>query len=212
LELIQDMTTTTTGSGRRGRSEIKRRAILDAAQELFLTAGFNLTSVDAIAARADVSKRTVYDHFGDKENILSTVVERLADGVLVTVAAALADELPTGCELRDGLLAFVRRVAAEALPSTDYLQYRNLVNAATGGSRILGPDRSKPMELFIERMGQFAREGAIRTDAPHRAAEHFIALTILLVQDAVDASTACAADAIESILVDGVDAFIRAYT
>ena len=206
------MTTTTTGTSRRGRSEIKRHAILDAAQELFLTAGFKSTSVDAIAARAGVSKRTVYDHFGDKENILSTIVERLTDGVLATVAAALTDEMPTGCDLRAGLLAFVRRVAVEALPSTDYLQYRNLVNAASGGSRILGPKYSTPMELFIERMTQFAEEGAIRTDAPHRAAEHFIALTILLVQDTVDASAASAGDAIDSILVDGVDAFIRAYT
>ncbi|WP_395307938.1 TetR/AcrR family transcriptional regulator [Mycobacterium sp. AMU20-3851] len=205
-------TTGTTGSSRRGRSEIKRRAILDAAQELFLTAGFKSTSVDAIAARADVSKRTVYDHFGDKENILSTIVELLTERVLVTVAAALEDELPTGCDLRDGLLGFVRRVAAEALPSTDYLKYRNLVNAASDGNRVLGPEHSKPMALFTERMVQFAQEGAIRTDSPLRAAEHFIALTVLLVQDTVDASAASAGDAIDSILVDGVDAFIRAYT
>ncbi|OBB27213.1 hypothetical protein A5792_25765 [Mycolicibacterium peregrinum] len=206
------MTTGTTGSSRRGRSEIKRRAILDAAQELFLTAGFKSTSVDAIAARADVSKRTVYDHFGDKENILSTVVERLADGVVVTVAAALADELPAGCDPRTGLLAFVRRIAVEALPSTDYLKYRNLLSAASGGNPVLGLDHSKPMALFTERMVQFAQEGAIRTDSPLRAAEHFIALTVLLVQDTVDASAASAGDVIDSILVDGVDAFIRAYT
>ncbi len=206
------MATTTTGSSRRGRSEIKRRAILDAAQELFLTAGFKSTSVDAIAARADVSKRTVYDHFGDKENILSTIVELLTERVVVTVAAALVDELPAGCDPRTGLLKFVRRVAAEALPSTDYLEYRNLVNAASGGSRILGPVHSKPMAMFTERMEQFVRDGAIRTDSPLRAAEHFVALTVLLVQDTVDASHASAGDAIESILVDGVDAFIRAYT
>lgn len=206
------MSTPTPAPSRRGRSEKKRLAILNAAQELFLAAGFGMTSVDAIAARADVSKRTVYDHFGDKENIHTTVVERLAEGVLVTVAAALADELPPGCEPRTGLLAFVRRVAAEALPSTDYIKYRHLMNSATGSAQTPKSTRSKPMELFIERIVQFVEEGTVRTANPSRAAEHFIALTILLAQDTIDDSTMSADDVLDSILVDGVDAFIRAYT
>ena len=52
--------------GRRQRSESKQTAILDAAERLFVADGYELTSVDAIAAAAGVSKRTVYDHFGDK--------------------------------------------------------------------------------------------------------------------------------------------------
>jgi AcrR family transcriptional regulator len=53
--------------------------ILDAAQELFLADGYAVTSIEAIAARARVSRQTVYDAFGDKAALLYAVGERLAD-------------------------------------------------------------------------------------------------------------------------------------
>ncbi|MEE6140153.1 TetR/AcrR family transcriptional regulator [Mycobacterium sp. 050128] len=206
------MTTADSGRRGRGRSETKRLAILDAAQELFVAHGFDVASVDAISARAEVSKRTVYDHFGDKENIYTTVVERSAEKVLVTVVAALEDELPSGCDLRDGLLAFVRRVATDTFASSAYVEFRSLVNSGAARRRVPGSIRNKPKELFIERMEKFAAQGAIRTDNPSRAAEHFIALTMLLAQDIVAITDESSWDAVDSILVDGVDAFIRAYT
>jgi hypothetical protein len=49
------------------RSARKRAAILDAATHVFLEKGYLGTSVDEIAAVASVSKRTVYQHFGDKQ-------------------------------------------------------------------------------------------------------------------------------------------------
>ena len=57
-------------SGRK-RDEIQRAALA-----LFSRDGYERTSVDAIAAEAGVSKRTVYNHFGDKENLFLAVVQR----------------------------------------------------------------------------------------------------------------------------------------
>ena len=54
-------------SRRKDRSRLKRRQIIDAAGDLFLGMGYGTTSVDAIAAKAGVSKRTVYAHFDSKE-------------------------------------------------------------------------------------------------------------------------------------------------
>ena len=78
--------TTVDISARRGRSEKKRLAILDAARRLFVQDGYELTSVDAIAARAGVSKRTVYDHFGDKERIHSAVLEQVTELMMSRLA------------------------------------------------------------------------------------------------------------------------------
>lgn len=50
-------------------SEAKREAILAAAIEEFHERGFAGTSMDRIADRANVSKRTVYNHFESKENL-----------------------------------------------------------------------------------------------------------------------------------------------
>ncbi|MGE0214646.1 TetR/AcrR family transcriptional regulator [Mycolicibacterium sp.] len=206
------MTTTVGEAGRRRRSEKKRNAILDAAQELFVADGYELTSVDAIAARADVSKRTVYDHFGDKEGIHAAVVDRVASRLLGTVRLALEEELGPGCDPKVGLLSFARRVATETFPSSDYVEFRHLAARGTARRRVPGSTRNAPKELFTERITAFAEAGILRTANPRRAAEHYIALTFLLALDTLDPTTSGGWDAIDAILVDGVAAFLRAYT
>jgi TetR/AcrR family transcriptional regulator, mexJK operon transcriptional repressor len=68
-----------------GRSARKRRAILDAATEVFLTKGYLATSMDEIAALAAVSKQTVYKNFPGKETlfveIVSSITKRASDRV-----------------------------------------------------------------------------------------------------------------------------------
>ena len=64
------MSSTSAPKALREGSTQKRSAILTAARDLFLADGFDRSSVDAVAARAGVSKRTVYDYFGDKEALL----------------------------------------------------------------------------------------------------------------------------------------------
>ncbi|MFJ6651434.1 TetR/AcrR family transcriptional regulator [Microbacterium sp. NPDC091313] len=59
----------------RGRAS-KREAILAASVELFNSQGYDLTSMDAVAARAGVSKTTVYAHFGDKLALYHAMAER----------------------------------------------------------------------------------------------------------------------------------------
>jgi TetR/AcrR family transcriptional repressor of mexJK operon len=57
----------------------KRNAIVGAAKRIFLRRGYTEASVDAIAAAAGVSKQTIYNHFGDKEQLFRTVI-RMAQG------------------------------------------------------------------------------------------------------------------------------------
>ena len=59
----------------RKRTEDKRKAIIIAARELFLTHGYTATSMDAIAAKAKLTKRTVYGYFSDKRSLLLGVVD-----------------------------------------------------------------------------------------------------------------------------------------
>lgn len=58
-------------------SDRKRQAILDAALAEFDNRGFNATSMDQVAARANVSKRTVYNHFGSKDELFAAIRGRL---------------------------------------------------------------------------------------------------------------------------------------
>ena len=64
--------------GVRSRSEEKGRLILGAARELFLEHGFSDVSMDAVTARAGVSKATVYGHFATKEELFAAVIRSSA--------------------------------------------------------------------------------------------------------------------------------------
>ncbi len=64
------------------RSDAKRAAIIAAATEAFLAQGYEAASMDAIAAHAGVSKRTVYNHFPSKRDLFRAVTQRLYEGLL----------------------------------------------------------------------------------------------------------------------------------
>src|SRR5437870_9261128 len=52
-----------------------RRAVLDAARDLFVDRGYVATTIDAIAARARVSPETVYATFTNKRSLLSRLID-----------------------------------------------------------------------------------------------------------------------------------------
>src|SRR5271169_1283390 len=58
-----------------------RERILVAGTELFLAEGYGSTSIEAVAARAGVSKRTFYDRFDDKSALFAAVVHRIIEDI-----------------------------------------------------------------------------------------------------------------------------------
>jgi TetR/AcrR family transcriptional regulator of autoinduction and epiphytic fitness len=60
-------------------TERKRIDIIAAAQEEFKEKGFLGASMDSLAKRAEVSKRTVYNHFPSKEVLFHNIVKQLCD-------------------------------------------------------------------------------------------------------------------------------------
>lgn len=70
--------------------EVRREEIMDAAQKLFLEQGVGSTTIDHIAAGADVAKGTVYLHFASKQALLAGLGERFAEKHLACIKAALA--------------------------------------------------------------------------------------------------------------------------
>ena len=68
----------------------RRQQLLDIGRELFAQKGFEATSIEEIAARADVSKPVVYEHFGGKEGLYSVVVDREMQLLLDHFTSALS--------------------------------------------------------------------------------------------------------------------------
>jgi len=81
----------------------KRAAILEAAIDEFRSAGYEATSMDRIAARAEVSKRTVYNHFPSKEALFVEIMHQLWEASREGEELAYRADLP----LREQLLELV---------------------------------------------------------------------------------------------------------
>ncbi|AXL91767.1 TetR family transcriptional regulator [Streptomyces sp. CB09001] len=68
---------------RRGRGA--RERILGASRQLFREQGINRTGMDQLCAAAEVSKRTVYQHFAGKDELVAEYLRRFDPTVLSNV-------------------------------------------------------------------------------------------------------------------------------
>ncbi|MEU8704590.1 TetR family transcriptional regulator [Streptomyces sp. NPDC048565] len=86
------MTTVTTASRRQGRGG--RERILAAAAGLFAVQGINATGMEQIAARAPVSKRTLYAHFRTKDELVLAHLKDLASTGRTLEGALTQKDIP----------------------------------------------------------------------------------------------------------------------
>ena len=88
-----------------------RGRILDAALVSFADRGYEATSLDVLATGLGVRKQTILYHFGTKEALLASVIDRSADELADVLERALAKAGP-GFERVDALVRAVFRLAA----------------------------------------------------------------------------------------------------
>jgi AcrR family transcriptional regulator len=74
------------------RTEATVTALVDAARELFARDGYAETSLDAVAARARVTKGAVYHHFQGKQQLFEAVFAREVDRLCTVMPAVYASK------------------------------------------------------------------------------------------------------------------------
>ena len=70
----------------------RREQLLAVGRRVFAAKGFDMTTVEEIAARAKVSKPIVYEHFGGKEGLYAVVVDREVSALLGSLEESLSDQ------------------------------------------------------------------------------------------------------------------------
>lgn len=120
----------------------KREAIVQAAIAEFRNNGFEVTSMDKIAASAEVSKRTVYNHFPSKEELFAEILMRL--WTLAEEQNEIAYQPDES--LRSQLCAKLR-VKMRTLSDGNFLDLARVAIGAT----IHSPDRA---QVWVNRLNQ----------------------------------------------------------
>lgn len=107
----------------------KRKSILEAAAEVFCRQGFTGASIDEIAAEACVSRQTVYNHYREKENLFTAVVEDVMDRANAMLFTTLSTFPDKPDNLEDDLVAFAVRLSHNCICNQDGKFLRKLVQS-----------------------------------------------------------------------------------
>jgi AcrR family transcriptional regulator len=93
---------------REARVDRRRKRVADAALHLFATRGYNVTSVDDIAARAKTSKSAFYEFFKSKEDCFRDLLAEEGGALIHEVLAEAAEGHNHRERLRRGITKFVQ--------------------------------------------------------------------------------------------------------
>jgi AcrR family transcriptional regulator len=199
-------------------SERKRDDIRRAALTLFVRDGYERTSVDAIAAEAGVSKRTVYNHFGDKENLFLSVVQgtfgRLI-GLTDEIIGRHLDGVREPSEVEPALVETLLDVARTItqLPERAAL-VRLIIAEASRFPTLVQPwrERGTVTDVISSRLTRLADRGLLVFDDPVLATQHLSALTLSQLNTRSLFGTLPLTDAeIEQVIRSGVHVYLQAY-
>jgi TetR/AcrR family transcriptional regulator, mexJK operon transcriptional repressor len=199
------------------RSARKHQAIMAAATKLFLASGYQGTSMDDIAALAEVSKQTVYKNFADKQRLFSDIVlgaAARADDFVLLLPGMLAEDDDLEVRLR----TLARRYLAIVMQPR-LLQLRRLVVSEADRFPDLAREYYKliPDHVMGALAAQFAGladAGQLRIDDPLLAASHYAFLVLGPPLDKamfLGADHGLTADDLDRLADAAVSVFLAAY-
>jgi TetR/AcrR family transcriptional repressor of mexJK operon len=169
------------GAGRPTREQAEQRheELLDRALEQFLDKGFELATMEAIAASVGMTKRTVYARYEDKRALFKAAVQRAVDRWTVPLEALHAAETD---DLEETLVAVARIRMANAISPVG-LQLSRIINTESYRFPEIATHAyeqgSRPTIEFIAGLLRRATErGQARVDDPETAAVAFLSMVV----------------------------------
>jgi len=156
------------------------RAILDAAQRLFLKAGFDGVNLEQVGRAAGVSRQTVYNQFGSKEAVFHDVVKRHWDAVRSETASAFAAMEMLASSPAECLRQFARALL-RFVEETDQVAFTRLVIAESRQRPWIADEfyrcgKEPILKGFAGALAAMTRQGMIACAHPELAAHQFMGL------------------------------------
>ncbi|WP_046156778.1 TetR/AcrR family transcriptional regulator [Chromobacterium vaccinii] len=155
-----------------------RHQVLQAATELLLGDGYRALSIEAVAKRAGVAKKTVYRFADNRERLLAAIVDDWTAGLVFAVDMPQDDSADLPRALETLLLSIAERVlSAEAVG-----MFKLLINDFPGREQALaaytGHGVRHSASLLADWLAERRRRGLLKVDDPATCAELLLAMAI----------------------------------
>lgn len=190
--------------------EGKRGQIIEAAVSEFLESGFEGTSMDRVALRAAVSKRTVYNHFESKEALFRAIVDIMAAEVNQALDLTFDPARPIRGQLLE--LAWAE---GTLLTSPDFMRLARMVMGETMRAPALAAEMNEKFErtaVFREFMEAAEHSGALRIPDIARASQQFLGLIkSQAFWPMIHSGAVVSKDEMTRIIETTVDMFLKEY-
>jgi AcrR family transcriptional regulator len=202
-----------------GRAD-KYRAIIRAARTVFGREGYPRTTIDAIAAEAGVSSRTIYNHFEGKEQLFSAVLYASAEQVAEGFSAKIAKIADSPLAVTDPVHDLNVLGHAFATLRLDFPEHFAMVDQIIAEAQHFPPEMidawqdagpRRVQREIARRLQRLTRDGLLRIGSPSRATIHFMALTTAGMTTGRYGSAPLSGEQLTENVQAGVDAFLNGY-
>jgi TetR/AcrR family transcriptional repressor of mexJK operon len=163
------------------RSDRKRKLLLAAATEMFLDKGYDGTTMEEVAMKAEVSKPTIYRFFSDKERLFAEIV-RATTGEIDELVRLVVEIMAEQTDVEAGLMMLARRFL-NALMQPRVLRLRRLVMA--NAERFPDVGRGwyehgfdRVLATLGTTFGSLADRRLLHVEDPLLAANHFVGMLL----------------------------------
>jgi TetR/AcrR family transcriptional repressor of mexJK operon len=140
--------------------------ILEAAKNLFLKHGYAQTSLEMIIAEAGGSRRSIYNEFGNKQGLLTSVIQQQVLIHTASVASIKLIQLAPRDALREMCFRFVKGIVSDTIVSLYRLVLQVVPKLPEIGVLVYERGPLKGMKPLTDYLVQLDRENFISIDDP----------------------------------------------
>lgn len=160
----------------------RRNEILDVAERLFCTRGYDNTSTNDILAEIGIARGTLYYHFKSKEDILDGMIDRILSGIIRKASRIALDEsIPVLERLTQTVLAANVDTKAGDMILEQVHKPQNALMHAKMQKRLL----QELIPLFLKMIEDGISQGLMQTEDPEDTIEMLLLYSNTVFDDSI---------------------------
>lgn len=164
-------------------AEERKNEILDVAARLFAESGYDNTSTNDILKEIGIARGTLYYHFKSKEEILDTLIKRMADQMVTKARLAVADK---SISVLDRITRAMLALNVEEPIGTEVLDQMHKPQNALMHKKSQTYLLKQIVPIFADLAEEGIKQGIFSTEYPKEAAEMILIYSNVAFDDLME--------------------------
>ena len=160
-------------------AEERKKEILDIAEELFTTKGYDNTSTTDILERVGIARGTIYYHFKSKEEILDALIDRIIQGIVRNVKSALS----YNATAPQKIISFIGATRVDSAIGKEIADHAHKPQNALMHQKIMNSLLEVLTPIAAEIIRDGIKEGSFSTNFPEETAEMLLIYSSVIFDD-----------------------------